>query len=186
MLCMDYRLECLHTAIRHGSLRGIRALQKLCDLDFNDHSCYQEYYGTCLHVAVRYNHDNPALLEALIQAGACVHELDYYGVSPLWDAISNQCSDKMILVLLRHGADLYNGGYNGIPILRVGLYSYPWSLFVPYTRGHRRWKQLRGLFKASRVLKAHYFEAVHRVWRPGGVGYNIAYQSFKQTLAISR
>lgn len=183
---MDYRLECLHTAIRCGSLGAIRALQKLCDLDFNDHSCYTEYFGTSLHVAVRYNTDNPALLEALIQAGACVHELDYYGVSPLWDAVQNQCSDEMLLVLLRHGADLYNGGYDGIPIRDIAVHSYPWSLFVPYTRGHRRWKQIRGLFKASQVLKAHYFESVHRVWKPGGVGYNMAHESFKQTLAGSR
>ena len=138
--------------------------------------------GEFLLSRVLRHYDNPALLEALIQAPACVHELDYYGVSPLWDAVQNQCSNEMLLVLLRHGADLYNGGYNGVPILRVALYSYPWSLFVPYTRGHRRWKQLRGLFKA----RAHYLESVHRVWKPGGVGYHMAYQSFKQTLAISR
>lgn len=37
---------------------------------------------------------------------------------------------EMVLVLLRHGTDLYNGGYNDIPICNVATY-----LFVPYTRG---------------------------------------------------
>lgn len=181
-------MDCMYVAIRKGNLNAIVALHNIYDLDLNDKSSYDEYFGTCLHVAVRYNEDRPDIIETLIHLGVNVNDTDYYGVSALYNAIDMYGSSiDTIKMLLKYGADIYKYGYISggdqyeSPLelaLRKGN-TEAYKAMIPYTKGHKKWLRVRAIIRACCLLKKQYIQSVHNVWRPKGVGYHIAKAHFQ-------
>lgn len=185
---MGYQMECVHMAIRKGSVKTLKALNKLYKIDMNDKSSYDEYFGTCLHVGIRYNQDNPEIIQTLIDYGAKVNETDYYGVSALYNAIDlYDSSIETIKMLLENGADIYNFGYiNGGYVyespLALALRKENYKVYeamIPYTKGHKKWLTIRAVVRTCILLKRQYVQSVHNVWKPKGVGYFIAKAHFE-------
>lgn len=185
----DHRMECLHMAISRGNLKAIIALHNLYDLDVNDKSSYDEYFGTCLHVAVRYNKDRPDILQTLLDLGAKVNETDYYGVSALYNAIDHyDCSIETIKVLLKNGADVYNYGYvNESPLDLVSRKEHheAYKVMIPYTKGHKKWKRISVIIRVCCLLKKQYYQSVHNVWKPHGTGYDMAKSHFDSMIKVA-
>jgi hypothetical protein len=181
---MDYRMECMHLAIRNGNLGAIKILQNLYDLDMNDTSSYDEYYGTCLHVAVRYQQNRIDIIEEIIKYGADINATDYYGSSPLVIAIYDYNSSVDIVeCLLKHGADLYKFEHGYSPLkLAYKNNKDIYDIMIPYTKGHKKWKRLRIIFRAAGLLLKQYHCSVNNVWKPNGVGYFIAKDEFESLL----
>lgn len=186
---MNYQMECVHVAIRRGNLKALTALNKLFTIDMNDKSSYDEYFGTCLHIGIRYNRDNPDIIQSIIDYGAKVNETDYYGVSALYNAIDmHNSSIETIKVLLANGADIYKYGYmNGsneyesplaLALRKKNFKAY--KAMIPYTNGHKKWFMIRSVVKTFILLKRQYQQSVENVWRPNGVGYFMAKQHFEE------
>jgi uncharacterized protein len=86
-------------AARDGDAPTVRALLKTRPADVNSVAVDGT---TALHWAV--HHDDAALVELLVAAGADVKRANRYGVQPLWLAAVNG-SPKVVTLLLRAGAD---------------------------------------------------------------------------------
>lgn len=186
---MDFKMDCVHMAIRNGNVKVLKALNNLYTIDLNDRSSYDEYFGTCLHIGIRYNRDNPDIIRAIIDYGVNVNETDYYGVSALYTAIDiYKSSIETIKVLLENGADIYNFGY----LIGGNVYESPLALalrkknykayeaMIPYTKGHKKWLTIRAIVRASILLNRQYRQSVHNVWKPNGVGFFLAKEHFDQ------
>ena len=86
-------------AARAGDGQGVRTLLKSRPADVNSVAVDGT---TALHWAV--HHDDAALVELLVAAGANVKHANRYGVQPLWLAAVNG-NPKVVTLLLRAGAD---------------------------------------------------------------------------------
>lgn len=178
-----HQLACLFGAIRDENELAIRLLLNLHNLDINDNSSYEEYYGTPLHVATTTN--NPYIVRLIVSLGGDVNAVDYYGATPLYTAIIEDRSVEVIKVLLESGSDIYKEAESicgfKTPISLANSktkYNRYYEEMILYSKGHKKWKKLRILSRIIGALIIQYRSSVENVWRPGGTGFDAANQHF--------
>lgn len=189
----DLHIACLFDAIRNLNHEAVPVLLQLFQLDINDNSSYDEYYGTAMHVAAETN--NEPMIRLIASLGGKVDSIDYYGNTPLFESMKNNRVES-IRVLLEIGADLYtrvdyfnretNQIYFETP-LSVNMIQNngkPYSFVVPYTKEKKRLKKLQWYTRVVGKMILHYHRSLENVWKPEGVGYHLAKMDFQQHLIM--
>lgn len=176
-------ISCLFDTIRDENEIAIRLMLNLHNLDINDNSSQQEYYGTPLHVATTTNNAN--IVRLIISLGGDVNAVDYYGATPLYTAIVENRSLEVIKVLLESGSDIYKeaeavNGFNTPFSLAnsKARYKQIYEAMIPYTKGHKKWKKVRIVAKIIGAMMIQYKASIENVWRPGGTGFDLAKENF--------
>ena len=179
----DLQMACLLDGVRNGNINVVTTLLSLFNLDVDDNSHYEAYYATPLMVAVEANQSD--MVELLLSLDSDPNKTDYYNRTALYYAIYNQCDIKIIKKLLQAGANIY-----ARPLSYEETENTPMMLaekmgnkevievLIPYTRGHKRWRQIRLIMKFFSVIKDLYDQSVHNVWRPKGKGYDVVRDEF--------
>ena len=187
----DLHIACLFDAIRTHNERAVATLMDLYNLDVNDSSSFEEYFGTPMHVAAETN--DVRMVRLIHSLGGEVDGKDYYGDTPLYNSMTYGRT-LSASVLLELGADLYaevtrfdrekNTPFIETPLSvckkRNNGAPYPWV--VPYTKEFKRMKKLRLYAKVVETIMSQYRRSVHNVWKPGGVGYKRAHDNFHRMI----
>lgn len=178
-----HQYECLFQAIRDRNELAIRLLINLHSLNINDKSQYNEYFGTALHVATTTN--DVSIVKLIIALGGDVHATDYYGTTPLYQAILEKRSVDIVQVLLEHGSDIYKKveGCDNLntPIALAihGRFAHRYTnILMPFTKGHAKWKKVRILARIIGTLILYHRASIENVWSPGGTGFELAKAHF--------
>lgn len=176
----DLQVACLLDAVRTGNINVVTTLLNLFNLDVDDNSHYEAYYATPLIVAVDANQVD--MVELLLSLYSDPDKTDYYNRTALYYAIHNQCDINIIKKLLQAGANIYTRPlcYEETPMKlaeKMGNKEVI-EVLIPYTRGHKRWRQIRLIMKFFSMIKDLYKQSVHNVWRPKGKGYDVVRDEF--------
>lgn len=180
---MDY-MYLLLDSIRTNNLYHIAMLVNVSELDINDNSFYELYYGTPLHFAVSQGCFRTTI-QFLCGIGSDVNAIDYYGDTPLHYALEYKNID-IIMGLLSIGSspDVYKKNMldeTPLDLARdAGREMY--DLLIPYTKGHRLWVKWRPIVRVLGRLVIQYRESVDNVWKPGGVGFYQCKLNFEKKL----
>lgn len=186
-MASQQQYECLFQAIRDRNELAIRLLINLHSLNINDNSQYDEYFGTALHVATTTN--DVSMVKLIVALGGDVHATDYYGATPLYQAILEKRSVDVVQVLLEHGSDIYKKveGCDDLdtPITLAihGRYARRYTnILMPFTKGHAKWKKLRIIARIIGTLILYHRASIENVWSPGGTGFELAKAHFNNLI----
>lgn len=183
----DLHIACLFDAIRTLNERAVTTLMDLYNLDVNDNSSFEEYFGTPMHVAAETN--DVRMVRLIHSLGGEVDGKDYYGDTPLYSSMMHGRT-LSASVLLELGADLYAevmlfDREKDTPLIETPLSvckkrnnDAPYPFVVPYTKEFKRMKKLRLYTKVVGTIMSQYQRSIHNVWKPGGVGYMRAQDNF--------
>nr|QOI90603.1 hypothetical protein HWQ62_00472 [Pyramimonas orientalis virus] len=182
----DLHIACFLDAVRDGNEEAVTTLLRLYNIDINDTSHYEAYFATPLMLAVQVN--NVSMVRLVLNLGGDANICDYYDRTPLYVAINRQCDISIIQMLLEAGADLYvpvpvmPPDMSRTPLAEAERQGYPdvLSLVRRYTKGYRRWRQMKILALFIGKLMVQYRKSVVNVWQPGGVGYHCAHDDFQR------
>ena len=170
----DLKIACLLDAVRTGNMNIVTILFGIYDIDVDDNSHYEAYYATPLIVATEANQVD--MVSLLLSFGSDPNKTDYYDRTALYYAIYNESNIEIIKILLQTGANIYAKPYNSTKETPLMLAEKKGNkeiieIIIPYTRGHRRWRQIRLMIKVFSVIRDLYKQSLHNVWRPKGQGY---------------
>lgn len=181
----DLHIGCLLDGVRRGNEEVVTTLFRLYGISIDDASHYEAYFATPLIVAV--DADQIGMVELILSMGADPNKSDYYNRSALYAAIEGRRDIAIIDKLLRAGADIYapnEQGQTPMSLARLMGDKEVIRALTPYTKGHKRWRQIRIVATFFGAMIEQYHRSVHNVWRPDGRGYTMAKESFN-LLAMS-
>lgn len=176
-------------AIRDNDLNVFKNLIEDNNIDIDDNSLYEEYFGTFLSVAVRTN--NKDMVNTIINMGANIDKTNYYGETPLHEAIEMKVSADIVKSLVLANANIYAfpDGFtiSDSPFRKVSrmMRTDYYDTMVVKSKGRKMWKKLKFMVRLYCAMNRMHKESVEHVWAPGGKGYDIAKEHFYNMIVVS-
>ena len=134
--------QLLLKAIKNNDLKMIASIVVDKDIDINYNDYYDLYYGTPLHYATKQKCKQKTL-RLMLYAGANVNAKDYYGETPLHEAIRDN-DKKMVKFLVETGADIYQKNNQQESPLELSTSKRAlYNILIPYTKGHQKWIKIK-------------------------------------------
>jgi hypothetical protein len=176
--CELDHLQKLLEAIKYNNVREIAIQIVEHVVDVNNNNTYDLFYGTPLHYACKHNCDSKTI-KVLLLAGAKINGKDFYGDTPLHEAIHDG-NIGMVNILLKCGANIYEKNNEGETPLNLAFKNQSINnLLIPYTKGHKKWILIKPLIFAINVMCQSYTNSVEKIWKPGGSGYYACKERFE-------
>ena len=171
-------LQMLLEAIKYNDLREIAIQIAVHGVDVNNNNTYDLFYGTPLHYACK-QRCNPKTIKLLLLSGANINGKDYYGDTPLHEAVQDR-NIRIVNILLENNANIYEKNNNGETPLNLAFKDRALNkLLIPHTNGHKKWKLIKPLVFAINVMCQSYINSVEKIWEPGGSGYYMCKERFE-------